>query len=55
MTKERKHQTPSQWQEEDSGKMEHPHKEKKIIGEKKTGQEPLEQDQGTDSLSQYKK
>lgn len=55
MTKERKHGTPLQWQEEDSGEMGHPHEEKKIVGQKKVGQEPIEQDQESESLPQLKK
>ena len=42
MSKERKHLTPLEWEKENSGQMEHPHREVKIVGEKKIGQEPLE-------------
>ena len=44
MGKQRKHMTPLEWEKEDSGQMEHPHREVKIVGEKKIGQEPLNQE-----------
>lgn len=60
MIKERKHRTPLEWEEEDSGEVRHPHREAKIVDEKKIGQEPLgqelddqEQETGT-SKKEYK-
>ena len=44
MAKQRKHGTPLQWEQEDSGQFEHPHTQVKIVGEKKIGQEPMGQD-----------
>ena len=44
MAKERKHLTPPKWEKENSGNSEHPHKEVRIVGEKKIGQEPAAPD-----------
>ncbi|MBI2774739.1 hypothetical protein HYX58_01920 [Candidatus Dependentiae bacterium] len=41
MSKQRKHDSPSGWQKEDSGEMQHPHREVKIIHEKKVGLDPV--------------
>jgi hypothetical protein len=43
--KQRKHNTPSAWEKEDSGQVRHPHRQVKIIGEKKTGQETIDQEE----------
>lgn len=54
MSKERKHGTPLYWEKEDSGQTGHPHREIKIVGEKKIGQEPLN-DEELESFSKLKK
>jgi hypothetical protein len=53
MKKQRKHGTPSYWEKEDSGDVEHSHREVKNIDEKKVGQEPM--DQEVESLDKLKK
>jgi hypothetical protein len=44
MSKERKHLTPPEWEEEDSGQVSHPHREVKIVGEKKIGLEHMDEE-----------
>ncbi len=50
MSKQRKHLTPLKWEEENSGEVRHPHREAKIIGEKKVGLEPMDQELNNKNL-----